>query len=122
MNCPGLARLLLHRECGDRARNHIPRGNAVRTAEHIEAGDAESGATALTSVLERLLTTGLNPSIFYSCQNHFLTDDLIDHITAASDADGCRCENIRMTRPAIGESDSGAPTRPAGSSAVPLED
>jgi len=61
--------------------NHIPRRNAVRTAEHIEAGDAESGATALTTVLERLLTTGLNPSIFYSCQNHFLTDDLIDHIT-----------------------------------------
>ena len=78
--------------------NHIPRRNAVRTAEHIEAGDAESGATALTTVLERLLTTGLNPSIFYSCQNHFLTDDLIDHITAASDPDGCRCENIRMTR------------------------
>jgi hypothetical protein len=38
--------------------NHYPaRCNAVRTAEHIEAGDAETGATALTTVLERLLTT-----------------------------------------------------------------
>ena len=40
--------------------------------------------------------------------------------TAASDADGCRCENIRMTRPVIGESDSGAPTRPAGVVGRPL--
>jgi hypothetical protein len=95
----------------DRARQPHTRCNAVRTAEHIEAGDAETGATALTAVLERLLTTGLNPSIFYSCQNHFLNDDLIDHITAASDADECRCKDIRMTRPAIGESDSGAPRR-----------
>ena len=92
--------------------NHIPRCNAVRTAEHIEAGDAESGATALTTVLERLLTTGLNPSIFYSCQNHFLTDDLIDHITAASDAYGCRCENIRYDSASdwrIGQRGSDAP-------------
>ena len=37
--------------------NHIPHCNTVRTAEHIEAGDTETGATALTTVLERLLTT-----------------------------------------------------------------
>jgi hypothetical protein len=88
MNWPGLARCCYIENVAIGLGNRIPRCNAVRTAEHIEAGDAESGATALTTVLERLLTTGLNPSIFCRCQNHFLTDDLIDHITAASDADG----------------------------------
>jgi beta-ureidopropionase / N-carbamoyl-L-amino-acid hydrolase len=34
-----------------------PTGVSHSPAEHIEAGDAETGAAALTTVLERLRTT-----------------------------------------------------------------